>query len=240
MVVSTLAFPWLLAIGGSLLLAELNQMVFDAVPQGPAANRHWPLQVYAWLEQAAKLLLLAVLAVKCHRLVLQPDTRGIGRWVIRFGLRELRYAFWSCVILLAGSLLTLLVMAPLIYLPGDRIPVPGSLWLGLLATLSFLPGLYIFARLGVTLPAIAVGQPMTWADAWRLTRPHQWSIFLVAALLPYLLPIVLGYLVPANADSRWHWASLAGNWLIATLALLILSVVYARLVSERGAVHSGS
>lgn len=239
-VARALALPWLLGIAGSLFLAELNQLVFEAVPEGLAANRNWSLQAYAWFEQAVKLPLFALLAVKCHRLVLVPQASGSAHWLIKPGTRELRYTFWSFVILMVGTLLATLLIAPLVFLPAEGFETPGSSWLGWLTTLSVFPGLYVFARLGISLPAIAVGRPLSWGAAWQLTRQHQWSIFLVAAVLPHLLQIGLGYLIKADWGVPWRTVIMAGNWLIAIIALLVLSVVYTRLVSQGSAVHNGA
>lgn len=229
-----LAPPLVLAIAATLMLAFLNDYMFRAAVDTLKPATQWWLQLYAWLEQAVMMLLLAVLAIRCHRLVLCPVTTARPESTLALGRRELRYGFWSLVILLAGMLLVTLTMLPLTWLLASVTERQGLALPGWIGALSALPGLYVFARLCPVLPAIALDRPMTLATAWQLTRRNQWSIFLVAAVIPHLLYVGFASLANRFELADFRLVIAAGSWLIAIWGLVTLSVVYRRIVPDAG------
>ena len=144
------------------------------------------LAVYGWF------------AVTVHRLVLLgPD--AVPEWGLqRITKREV-------IFVLSFAMITIMALLPLIVTSFLSV---GSVALALLALLVY--G-YLFSRLSLVLPAIAIDRWLTPLDSWRLSRQHQARLVFVLILFPMMLfmpfllvivliasisPILLGSVVP--------------------------------------------
>jgi hypothetical protein len=139
--------------------------------------------------------LWGLLAVSCHRVLLDdPDqpTVGDGVWP---GLRQLRYILLAIIVaipvLVYGAALPLLVFPRFDLTNSDTVSryIMETYKLGLLIPLQ-----YISSRFSLALPAAALQEPMSLAQAWCKSKGSGWRLtaVLLAAPLAYklLFPLI--------------------------------------------------
>ena len=164
-------------------------------------------------------------AVTVHRLVLLGP-ESVPEW----GLR--RISKREVVFVLSFAFITVVALLPVILFTS--LPV-DSFAIGLLTLLIYV---YLFSRLSLVLPAIAIDRWLTPLDSWRLSRPHQARLVFVLILFPIMLfmpfllviilivsisPMLLGSVVPLYVAEVFE--SLATTFLLV-FTVSALSIVY--------------
>jgi hypothetical protein len=131
-----------------------------------------------------KVPIYAVFAIVTHRIVLLGQDSvpawGIGRWTRRetlFALHMLGMVLCIIPALVLGAGLGAL-----------------SVWVGLFV--AFAGSIWVFSRLSLVFPALAVDKGVSFGLSWDLTERHQWPMVVVCVVYPMLLGI------PAIALSR--------------------------------------
>ena len=164
-------------------------------------------QLLNWLPSLVELPFLASIAVAWHRLLLRQE-RFDGPVYFRFDATVWRYTALSLALLVAFG-------APFLYsLSPDPTPLEVGIVLGVfLGALAM--ALLVFPRLSIALPAIALGEQLTLAQAWRLSRGNSWRLCMATVLCA--LPILL-FLGPLY----WYfeWQSRASSVVLGTLTSL--------------------
>lgn len=129
-------------------------------------------QGIAYVLIVLNLLLTQFFAVAWHRRYLAAQSQPVGLFtVFSWHMRHTHYflymiglaAFFMLGVIILSVMLTILFgeQAQNLMLPGWFFPAMG-LW--------FLYFYYLFARLGLALPALAIEQPASYAMAWRLSK----------------------------------------------------------------------
>ncbi|MCC5974566.1 MAG: hypothetical protein JJT81_10995 [Rubellimicrobium sp.] len=171
----------------------------------------------------------AWVAVAWHRFILLEEYPGI---LPALGDRPIwAYAGRS----LGLGLLMLLVMLPVILISGSIVGIFGS---GRVvgAVMGFGVGLvftFLWLRLALILPAIAVGKPMKLAESWSVTRDWSGHILNAAAILVVLnvmASLVTGIL---GFGIIGMLAELAISWITLMAGTSILTTLYGILVEKR-------
>ena len=139
--------------------------------------------------------LFAWLAVGCHRLVLlKPDARSTD---MKWSRRESRFLVWLIGLTLLLWIVTLLLHG---VLSAFQSTLSGGS-LALLAQVAQLPGWYVFARLSLVFPAIALDHRTDFGHAWNLSERNGGRMFLLVCLFPWALDTACGLLL-SQADSH--------------------------------------
>ena len=163
---------------GVTMIAETGGFLSPNSPVGVDQDMN-PSAIFLILGLAvAALFVVSWVAVSWHRFILLEEYPGwlpqlSGRPVWPYVGRSLLYGF---VIVLAAL--------PLLFLVGllaSPLLMAGQ---GLMSILTFIAitgfMTYVWLRIAIALPAVAVGQPISMGDAWRASRGMSGTIFGVA------------------------------------------------------------
>ena len=203
-----------------------GQMQFD--PENPAP----PSYAGAIVLQFMVMVVASIwMAVAWHRYVLESE--GGEGWVPPFhGGLLLGYLGRSILVGLAVAALVLAVstMVSLLLLPLFGVGITP-----LIGTLALFVAMILFYRLGVVLPAGAVGRTMTFADAWRATKGHSGTV-IVLALVTVAFSFVLQ--LPAQIDGGGIGIvsvtyQVVVQWIGLMLGIGTLTALYGHLVEGR-------
>jgi hypothetical protein len=138
------------------------------------------------------LLLFCWLAVGCHRLVLlKPDARSTD---MKWSRRESYFLIWLIGLLFLRWIVTMVVVmigVPLLNL----LQPPGEMghWF---AQAAELPAWYVFARLSLVFPALALDHRTGLAHAWTLSSGNGIRMFFLVCLFPWALESAFDLLLP--------------------------------------------
>jgi hypothetical protein len=181
-------------------------------------------------------LLLAVvyiwLAVTWHRYILLDEV-PTGQLPVFHRDRIVAYA-------INAILLALIMFAVFIVVGAVLSPLLFLGWLGaIIASIVILAiGLVIDYRLGLVLPARAVGQTLSFGDAWAATKGQSGTILvlaIVSALAAVLIDVpamILGLLPGIGVALALLW-TLATGWVKVVVGVSILTTLYGVYVEKR-------
>lgn len=172
----------------------------------------------------------AVFAVSCHRvLLLGPDALP-NPWGVYFTARELRYAAFSLILVVTGGAAMFVVAwaAPVV------LGVFGTAAFWLLYLCALACGVYLFARLCVILPGLAIDQKWSLPASWWLTSQNglRLSALVFAGYLPTLLggAIVMVFRVDYLGLS---WALQFAAYLAQVFGIAVVSMAFWSLCPAR-------
>lgn len=132
------------------------------------------LKALGYLQFAVWLLLYALFAMSCHRVILLGEESLPSRYGIYWTMRETRFLGW---VVLVGTVYMLLVFP----FQVATLYLPRSWWdWQLMWYLPTLLATYIDGRISLVLPATAVGERSSIVESWRLTRSR--GLHIAAAL----------------------------------------------------------
>lgn len=167
--------------------------------------------VVSWLLSVLGFAIQAIIAITTHRVVLLGPNSvpvwGISTWT----MRETYFVLHVIGLSLLAIPLSILGFMPVI---------------GVLSALLLF--CWLFGRLSLVFPGIAVDKGVTFKHSWELTRDHQLLMFLVVIIFPILMaiPTIIISLVPYT---------FLLNSLVSTIAIVFqvaaLSMAY-QLVTE--------
>ncbi len=181
------------------------------------------------------LLLLVVylwLAVTWHRYILLDETPA-GQLPPFNQSRILAYAGAAVLlvlILLAVALVVGMILAPFLLV----VPVFAFLMPVIFISIA----LVIDYRLGLVLPARAIGKPLTFGEAWQATRGQSGTILvlaIVSALASVIIDIpafLLAFLPGIGGILALLW-TLATGWVKLLIGVSILTTLYGYYVEKR-------
>ena len=202
-----LTLPYVLV----LLLEYCNVLVFSEVGFGGALAL-----------SALSSLVYASFAVTCHRLVLLGNDSVPLLGVLVPGMRVLN--FWLCTILLS---VTLSILSVIVALPVGMIF--DQPWIPLL--LVAIPALYIFSRLSLLFPAIAIDDDRIVTRAWLFSREN--GLRMMALIVIPVLPGYFGHYLFADSESMLIGSLIQlGGFLFAVIGIILVYLSYQELRDE--------
>lgn len=214
-------------LAGTLDLAAIAQMEPDAMAAALPAGLAWRILLAALVSLAAFLWI----AVAWHRYVLLRE--GGDGWIPplegRLLLGYLGRLLLISLIVLAAVMIVTVAIAP--FAPGVSV------------ALSIIVGMVLFYRLGLILPAGAIGRPITVAEAWRASQGQSGTVVLVALMTSALsflfeLPALLdasgtaGTVVASPGPIGFVY-DLVVTWILLMLGVTVLSTLYGHFVEGR-------
>jgi len=213
-------------LGAALVISSLGvsaaQIAFD-MARGTLSPQ---VALAVILLTALFVVVSAWIAVSWHRFILLEEYPGL---LPALAGRPIGAYLGRTVIL---ALVMIVAMLPALVILGLLTALFGP---GLLSILGIGLALYfsfVWLRVGLVLPATAVGKPLGVGESWRVTAPHANAILgagalmivlnsgigLVSALLPLSLSLVLDVIV---------------SWITLMIGTSLLTTLYGVIVEER-------
>lgn len=169
-----------------------------------AINLYQPDAVASFLLGILSLMVQTIFAITTHRVMLLGP-QSIPSWgVLGWSRRETLFALH-----MIGLSLILMPLAFLVY-----IPVVG--WA--IATVLVI---WIFGRLSLVFPTIAIDRAVSFRDSWQLTRRHQALMIFVVIVFPFVLmiPVYLLRLLPYSFVLTSFFTTLATVFTVTALSV---------------------
>jgi len=148
-------------------------------------------------------------AITCHRIVLLGPDSVPKHGVLQWSKREWRFFGWGFVAYFYMTVISALIVALLSIVAAET--HIGGAWWKWFFLVAWLPGMYVFSRLCVLLPATAVDERRDMRWAWDVTRGNGWRLVAVVGILPVLLWVAPGLLM--------------GRFLVLDILLTLLGMV---------------
>jgi hypothetical protein len=185
--------------------------------------------VVALLYSCLHLVVFSFAAVSCHRLILlgpgSVSTFGVT------GMHKREWQFLARVLVLSlGTQVLYALLASLAANASASFSATMSITKDTVSTLSWIAILLLASPFSLTLPACAVDAPMTFRQAWRMSRGHVWRLALLISGLPWLIRLgewAIARLFDSYSDQRF--VSLLLFLLILPVEIALLSMCYRRL-----------
>lgn len=179
------------------------------------------------------LVMVVWMAVAWHRYILLDEVPE-GQLPPFNQSRMLAYAGYSILlglILLVISIIISVVLSPLVFL--------GPAIFGIVLSIVVIAvALIVDFRLGLVLPAKALGKPLSFGEAWQATKGESGTILvlaIVAALAAVIIDIpamILAILPGIGGILSLIW-TLATGWVKAVVGVSILTTLYGYYVEKR-------
>ncbi|MEL6681426.1 MAG: hypothetical protein AAFQ09_02130 [Pseudomonadota bacterium] len=198
---------------------------------GPAASAADLLAILGLI--ALFLFVFSWVAVSWHRFILLEEYSGVvpavsDRPILPYLLRSLLYALVLLVVSIPVLLISSFLLVPFfesgLELIGNIIMLIAS------AVMT-----YVWLRIGLALPSVAVGQPISIRQAWAASAPLSGTIFQVAFLLMVINSAAVFLSDPMYAVG-WVFGvavDLFTQWLVIMLGVSILTTLYGHLIEKR-------
>lgn len=186
--------------------------------------------VARYAHWACYIVVSALAAVSCHRVLLLGPVSVPKFGVGQLGMRELRFIatlLFLCLILSILNPFTDLALRSITGI-GDSEGERRSL---ILTIVAWLPGSYLFARLAFMLPSIAVDARVRLPEAWQLSSANGWRLTLLIVLMPWLMRLLEWAITGAISDDTARTIAVSTLYgVFLPLEIALLSVSYRHLI----------
>jgi len=183
------------------------------------------------------LFVLAWIAVSWHRFILLEEYSGIlpavnDRPIWPYAGRSILYGLLILLIAIPLFFVVGLVATPFLSSSPQAAfsPIAILVFVAVAAVLSF-----VWFRIGIALPSIAVGQPISIGQAWQASAPMSGTIFGVSLLLMAINALGEVVITPfsTTAPLIGMLLSIAVQWTVLMLGVSILTTLYGHLIEKR-------
>lgn len=178
----------------------------------------------------------AWVAVSWHRFILLEEYSGMlpavsGRPIWPYVGRSVLYGFLIALVAFAVGMISSLFMIPFAAAGGDAVFVAGVIiGVVLVAVVS-----YVWFRIGVALPAVAVGKPISMGDAWRATAEMSSTIFGIVFIIAFASMIA-----GVATQGLYGLSPILGmvvdifvQWVTLMVGVSVLTTLYGHLIEGR-------
>lgn len=181
------------------------------------------------------MLVSALFAVTCHRIVLLGESDLPNRIGLYLDRRVVHYLLYSIAIGLVfglGYLFVFLASMPFVGMGSTGAPAGfvfgATLWMAALILFG-----YFGVRLSMVLPDRAIGRSRPWDELFRMSRGNGWRLF-VAVVIPPVLAALLGILLHPILDASRGLSVAIPNTLLvlvsAGVGVMAVSCAYRELL----------
>lgn len=231
--------PYLLAIASCLAVLAASGVPFVAMLGGefdPATAAFSETSIFIAGIACFLIVMFASgwVAVAWHRFVLLEEYPGLlpslaGRPVWPYVGRVILLSLLMLVAAIPLGFLMGLVAMPLVRDDG-----PGIAAMLLIGVVTGTILSYLWMRLGLILPAVAVGRPITMGESWAQTSAHSGAIF-VTVLVIMALNIGVGLLFEFVMGPGTVSAVLSTvvDWISIMVGISVLTTLYGVIVERR-------
>jgi len=165
-------------------------------------------------------IVFTILAITCHRLVLLGDSSVPKFGIYAWSMRETRFFGWYLFV-------SILFDAD-IYLKEivKKFVNDSHLWLPIIQAIVYPVGLYLFARLSVILPTIAIDKHYGMGFIWNLTNKNGFSLILITTIISSLIFLVAPIYFIAKQGFIFNFSVRFVAYLIIIVDIVALSLSY--------------
>lgn len=114
---------------------------------------------------------------------------------------------------------------------SDTTPEPGRTVVGWIQKIGGFAALYLFTRLSLVFPATAIDEKMTLQSSWALTRNNSWRLFVVIAVLPWIISHAVGLLYRGEASGFEIVLLTCLSFALLAVEVAALSLSYRELIA---------
>lgn len=166
------------------------------------------------------LILSILLATACHRFTLLPKEQWNKNAIHRFGRHEFSY-------LLRGIQIGVLCSVAFFILMLGTMALVGEERVFVAVALAIMVVLYVWSRLSITLPEVALGQRSPLSRAWSMTQGNGSRLVVVVWVVPIVMSAPF-WAAFAMADSigLFNYIAAFGVYLTTLVGLVMLSLSY--------------
>ena len=163
------------------------------------------------------LLLSILLATTCHNYTLKPEVKVVVfKWLSN---AEWRYLLRGMQIGIIAA-----VFFSVIFFTGISV-TQNPAGIMLVSVASIMPAIYIWGRLSIILPEVAIGRDSSLKRAWSLSKDNGWRVTLVVIGIPVILMLpFMGLYILEN--SALNLVASIGIYLGTLISLVTLSLSY--------------
>ncbi len=234
-IVATIYFAW--SQKGELLRAisvpTLVLVLMLAAGASMAMFLSKPPLLLSWIFLLALALGSSFFAITCHRLILIGSAYRFQSFKAMPGYRELRFLGWGIVIYTMTAILEIPFVALLKTLAGTSAMTDEGKFVGWVKDIGSIPALYVFSRLCLVFPAMAIDDSVSLRWSWEKTRGNGWRIFAVVGLFPWLIEKMIGLLSRNMATAVEQTILYILFYIGLALGVIALSFTYKELEKQR-------
>jgi len=136
-------------------------------------------------------IIFTLFAVTVHRVILLGKQSVPDLGVLSYSSREWKFIWWSIIIGIYFILVALVFAFPISMLFSHS-------YLGFILVLSMTPAFYIFARLSMLFPAIAIEKKVGWDWAFKTTKNNGWRLVVIVGVIPIAVSFPASLLFDIN------------------------------------------
>ncbi len=197
---------------------------------------------FKWVYAAAYYFLFVLFVVNCHRTVLL-NSQDTKEWTVpKWSWRETKFSGWSAFIWviaaasgMAVSMIALTMIAismPSFFSPENLKPSVSTFISQYSVKLIYF---YIFARLCLMFPSVAVDKTLSLRQAIELSRGNGWRLAIIVSMIPLAIKIITDvvYRDDASAWATMLWLTITS--VVLTVEVAALSLSYRTLVEHADA-----
>ncbi len=187
-------------------------------------------KLYKWfLLYGLYFLVYCYYAVTCHRIILL-DEKHSGIVIPRLSFRLLRFFGWF---ILLTIMFGIFVIPFFLLYNFSIIDFIDSTYIKVgLYYSATVPALYIFGRLSLLFPAIALDERPVANRSWDATKHNGWRMFVVVGILPIVFPIVQRLVMSEESSVAEDIALMLLYLFFLIIEVAALSLSYKYLVLE--------
>lgn len=182
----------------------------------------------ALLFALVSTLISVLLATTCHQFTLRPQ-HGTPSMLRFYGRNEWRYILRLLQIALIAGLVFFVLMMTLMLLLNSLSHTQNAFAQPQMAGIGFvvaaIPALYLWGRLSVTLPELALGQSSSLKHAWRLSEGNGGKLALVVVIIPVLSMAPFFALLWVN-NTALQFVGSFGTYVTTLISIVALSLSY--------------
>ncbi len=222
----------------SFLIGKPSIAIYNFDPNNPTADNVENFLLAGFILLTISAIFFSWLAVLWHRFMLlnERQTTFIPKWSGRlvwlYLLKSIKVGLILVIILFILGMIAGIISAILI------VTADFSSILPYFAPIFVLLGTYIFLRIALVLPAVALGKNMSIKQSWEYTISASGAIF-IASILMTVLGIISQMIVTffstqiAQAAFLYPLISFFLDWIVIMIGISILTTLYGYLVEER-------
>ncbi|MFK8028472.1 MAG: hypothetical protein AB8C40_10480 [Gammaproteobacteria bacterium] len=190
------------------------------------------LELMDWVLWLADGVAFCIFAVTCHRLILIDEEIPTLRNIL--SKRELKFLIWAAIIYIILILINAIILNIILNFPKiTELYKAGDIENYYIRLAVSAPVLYILARLCLIFPGAAIDSKVGIKWSWRNTKQYQFKIFIVIAVYPFIISLILWWLTREDAFLIEQVLTSLLYYIGLALEIIALSLTYSSIINNK-------